>query len=80
MKVVIAGGGSVGTSIALDLTDRHHDVTLMEQNSDRAERLKTMMPGVPVRARLGKNRVALRGGGRDREILEFASQRNGPET
>ena len=48
MKVVIAGGGSVGTSIALDLTDRHHDVSLMEQNSERAERLKTMMPGVVV--------------------------------
>ena len=54
MKVVIAGGGSVGTSIALDLTDRHHDVTLMEQNSDRAERLKTMMPGV---RRLRRRRV-----------------------
>ncbi len=50
MKVVIAGGGSVGTSIALDLTDRHHVVTLMEQNGERAERLKTMMPGVTVYA------------------------------
>ena len=48
MKVVIAGGGSVGTSIALDLLDRHHDVTLMEQVGERAERLKTMMPGVTV--------------------------------
>ncbi len=48
MKVVIAGGGSVGTSIALDLIDRHHDVTLMEQVGDRAERLKTMLPGVSV--------------------------------
>jgi trk system potassium uptake protein len=48
MKVVIAGGGSVGTSIALDLVDRHHDVTLMEQVGERAERLKTMLPGVAV--------------------------------
>ena len=48
MRVVIAGGGSVGTSIALDLIDRHHDVTLMEQVGDRAERLKTMLPGVSV--------------------------------
>jgi trk system potassium uptake protein TrkA len=48
MKVVIAGGGSVGTSIALDLVDRHHDVTLMEQVGDRAERLKSMLPGVSV--------------------------------
>lgn len=48
MKVVIAGGGSVGTSIALDLIDRHHDVTLMEQVGERAERLKSMLPGVTV--------------------------------
>jgi trk system potassium uptake protein TrkA len=50
MKVVIAGGGSVGTSIALDLMDRHHEVTLMEQNAVTAERLKTMLPGVTVMA------------------------------
>jgi trk system potassium uptake protein len=50
MKVVIAGGGSVGTSIALDLMDRHHEVTLMEQNAATAERLKSMLPGVAVMA------------------------------
>ena len=50
VKVVIAGGGSVGTSIALDLMDRHHEVTLMEQNAATAERLKTMLPGVTVMA------------------------------
>jgi len=48
MKVVIAGGGSVGTSIALDLIDRHHDVTLMEQVTSTAERLKSQLPGVSV--------------------------------
>jgi trk system potassium uptake protein TrkA len=50
MKVVIAGGGSVGTSIALDLMDRHHEVTLMEHNVMTAERLKSMLPGVSVMA------------------------------
>ena len=35
MRVMIAGGGSVGTAIALDLVDRHHDVTLLEQVSRR---------------------------------------------
>ncbi len=48
MKVVIAGGGSVGTSIALDLLDRHHEVTLMEQTPATAERLKNQLPGVNV--------------------------------
>ena len=50
MKVVIAGGGSVGTSIALDLMDRHHDVTLMEKTTATAERLKSQLPGVTVMA------------------------------
>lgn len=48
MKVVIAGGGSVGTSIALDLLDRHHEVTLMEQVPATAERLRGQLPGVNV--------------------------------
>lgn len=50
MRVVIAGGGSVGTSIALDLIDRHHDVTLLEQVTATAERLRSMLPGVNVMA------------------------------
>jgi len=50
MKVVIAGGGSVGTSVALDLVDRNHDVTLMEKVSATAERLRATLPGVTVMA------------------------------
>ncbi len=48
MRVVIAGGGSVGTSIALDLLDRHHEVTLMEKTPATAERLKNQLQGVNV--------------------------------
>lgn len=48
MKVVVAGGGSVGTAIALDLVDRNHDVTLMERDNNTAQRLKTLLPGVNV--------------------------------
>jgi trk system potassium uptake protein TrkA len=40
----------VGTAIALDLLDRHHDVTLMEQNVQTAERVRSMLPGVHVMA------------------------------
>lgn len=50
MKVIVGGGGSVGTAIALDLLDRHHDVTLMEQNVQTAERIRSMLPGVHVMA------------------------------
>jgi trk system potassium uptake protein TrkA len=50
VRVVIAGGGSVGTAIALDLVDRHHDVTLLEQVTATAERLKSTLHGVNVMA------------------------------
>jgi len=40
----------VGTAIALDLIDRHHEVTLLEQVSEHAERLKANLPGVNVMA------------------------------
>jgi len=47
---MVAGGGSVGTAIALDLVDRHHDVTLLEQTPSTADKLKAMLPGVNVMA------------------------------
>jgi trk system potassium uptake protein TrkA len=47
---MVGGGGSVGTAIALDLVDRNHDVTLMEQNVNTAERIRSMLPGVRVMA------------------------------
>jgi len=50
MRVVIAGGGSVGTSIALDLIERNHDVTLLEQSLATAEKLRSMLHGVTVMA------------------------------
>ncbi len=48
MKVIIAGGGSVGVAIAKDLLDRHHVVTLLEQRTDISERLRKELPGVEV--------------------------------
>jgi trk system potassium uptake protein len=47
---MIAGGGSVGTSIAIDLVDRHHEVTLLEQSPLTAEKLRAQLPGVNVMA------------------------------
>ena len=34
MKVAIAGAGAVGRSIARELVDNNHDVTLIERNAD----------------------------------------------
>lgn len=38
MKIIIVGGGQVGESIAADL-DSDHDVTIVEENPERAEEL-----------------------------------------
>ena len=48
MRVMIAGGGSVGTAIALDLVDRHHDVVLLEHDSHVADKLRSQLHGVNV--------------------------------
>jgi trk system potassium uptake protein TrkA len=47
---MVAGGGSVGTAIALDLLDRHHDITLLEHNSATAEKLRSILVGINVMA------------------------------
>jgi trk system potassium uptake protein TrkA len=38
-RIVIAGGGRVGNRVAHMLDDRNHDVTVIEQDPDRAEAL-----------------------------------------
>jgi trk system potassium uptake protein len=50
MRVVIAGGGSVGTAIAADLLDNGHSVQILEQDPDHAEALRVDLPGIEVLA------------------------------
>jgi trk system potassium uptake protein TrkA len=40
MYVIIAGGGKVGKNVARSLLDMGHEVTLVEQRRDRADRLE----------------------------------------
>lgn len=40
MKVAIAGAGAVGTFVANDLREAHHEVLLIERNPDLAARLR----------------------------------------
>ncbi|HEX6570080.1 MAG TPA: TrkA family potassium uptake protein, partial [Acidimicrobiales bacterium] len=42
MKVVIAGGGAVGTFIAGELQEAGHEVHLIEQDGDRVARLRAV--------------------------------------
>jgi trk system potassium uptake protein TrkA len=48
MKVVVTGGGAVGRHLAQDLTERGHDVTLVEQRRDLAEKLGNWAPDTHV--------------------------------
>lgn len=48
MRVVIAGGGSVGSAIAEDLERNGHSVQVLEADPDRAVALRSSLPGVEV--------------------------------
>jgi trk/ktr system potassium uptake protein len=48
VRIVVAGGGSVGTAIAVDLTARQHAVTLLEIRGETAERIKKELPELDV--------------------------------
>jgi trk system potassium uptake protein TrkA len=50
MKIIVGGGGSVGTAIALDLLDRHHDVTLDGTKRAHRRTIRSLLPGVRVMA------------------------------
>jgi len=49
MKVVIVGGGNVGTFIASELTAGGHDVTIIELEADRVARAKAIGEPAGVR-------------------------------
>ena len=48
MKVVITGGGAVGRHLSVDLAERGHEVTLIEQNRELSGKLAEFAPNVHV--------------------------------
>src|SRR5207245_2928245 len=48
MRVVIAGAGNVGSYLASDLTERRHQVVVIEQKAELASRAKNQIPGATV--------------------------------
>jgi trk/ktr system potassium uptake protein len=48
MKVVVTGGGAIGRHLAVDLVERGHHVTLVEQDRDVVENLRAFAPGVEL--------------------------------
>jgi trk system potassium uptake protein TrkA len=48
MRIVVTGGGAIGRHVAFDLDERHHDVTLIEQDRTLIAELRKEMPNVHV--------------------------------
>jgi trk system potassium uptake protein TrkA len=48
MKVVVTGAGAVGRHLAVDLADRGHEVTLIDQDQDVVEKVREWAPNVRV--------------------------------
>src|SRR2546422_7550718 len=48
MRVIVTGGGAVGRHLSVDLAQRGHDVTLVEQNRDLAGKLEMWAPNVKI--------------------------------
>jgi trk system potassium uptake protein TrkA len=48
MKVVVTGGGAVGRHLSVDLHERGHEVTLIEQDRGTADKLRDFAPGVSI--------------------------------
>jgi len=48
MKVVVTGGGAVGRHLSVDLVERGHEVTLIEQNRRLVDKLRQWAPNVKV--------------------------------
>jgi trk system potassium uptake protein len=81
MRVVVTGGGAVGRHLAVDLAERGHQVSLIEQNPEEVERLRTWAskvnvilgdacePWVLERAELSKTEVVVAATGDDEDNL-----------
>ncbi len=62
MQIIIVGGGKTGSHLAARLTDDGAAVTVIEQRSERAERLRASCPAATV----------IEGSGADPQVLERA--------
>jgi trk system potassium uptake protein TrkA len=48
MRVVVTGGGAVGRHLAADLVERGHEVALIEQERDVADRIRSELPNLHI--------------------------------
>jgi trk system potassium uptake protein len=74
VRVVIAGGGSVGTAIAADLLDNGRLVQILEKDREHAEVLRGDLPGIEVLAMDACEVTSLqRAGLREAEVVVAAT-------
>ncbi len=66
MRVLIVGGGQVGSYLAALLLEQRHTVTIIETHEAATAALRRTVPGVTV----------IQGNGTDPDVLEMAGIRN----
>ncbi len=79
MKTVVVGGGEVGYSVAGTLSEEGHDVTVVEEDEERAEKLNDELDVITVRGSGARPQVLEKAGvfpGCDVDILVACTDRD----
>jgi trk system potassium uptake protein TrkA len=84
MKIIVAGAGNIGRHLASDLSERGHEVTVIEQVADTVDRAQEDAPGVSFihgdacepwvldKAEVGSSEVVVAATGDDEDNLVIA--------
>ena len=74
MKIIIAGGGKIGHSVASILADEGHDITVIDHNSDRVSQLSNSLDVICFEGSATNAESLREAGAADADLLLAATQ------
>jgi len=74
MKIIIAGGGKIGHSVAAILADEGHDVTVIDHNADLIDRLSNELDVICVEGSATSSDTLREAGAAEADLLLAATQ------